>query len=191
MPDMEHFRTGRLIARDWAAADAPAGLAIYGRDEVMRWLGPQPRRVVPSLVAMAERIEAMAERAVAEPDYGLWPLEFRATGEVIGAILLQPLPGSEVVEIGWHLNPAHWGNGYATEAAQGAVSLAFGPRGLDRVVAVVDPGNTRSQAVCGRLEMARLGQTSAYFGLTLDEFELTCPVSESRSRRSTGRTGAS
>jgi hypothetical protein len=41
---MDHFRTTRLVGRDWTAQDAPAAFGIYGRDEVMRWLGAQPRR---------------------------------------------------------------------------------------------------------------------------------------------------
>jgi RimJ/RimL family protein N-acetyltransferase len=172
MSGVEHFRTDRLTARDWSAGDAAAAYAIYGRDDVMRWLGPQPRRPVGSLAEMADRIEVMAERAAARPEFGLWPLEVTATGTVVGAVLLQPLPESAFVEIGWHLNPAHWGHGYATEAGRGAIALAFGALGLDRVVAVVEPDNTRSLAVCGRLGMAHLGQTSEYFGLTLELFEL-------------------
>jgi RimJ/RimL family protein N-acetyltransferase len=173
MRHMEHFRTERLTARDWTLPDAPAAFAIYGRDEVMRWLGPKPRRAVPSLAQMRERIEAMAERAAARPDYGLWPLQLRSSGDLVGAVLLQPLPDSELVEIGWHLNPDHWGHGYATEAARGAVTLAFGARGLNRIVAVVDPANLRSRAVCRRLGMVHCGRTSQYFGLTLELFELT------------------
>jgi RimJ/RimL family protein N-acetyltransferase len=172
---VDHFRTDRLTARDWTRADVPAAFAIYGRDEVMRWLGPQPRRAVASMAEMGERIDAMAERATTRPGYGLWPLELRSTGEVVGAVLLQPLPGDDIVEIGWHLSPEHWGHGYATEAGRGAVALAFGPRGLDRVVAVVDPDNYRSLAVCKRLDMTHLGQTSEYFGLTLELFELLRP----------------
>ncbi len=170
---MEHFRTDRLVARDWTAADAQSAFAIYGRDEVMRWLGPEPRVAVPSVEQMRARLDAMAQRAAAQPDYGLWPLELRTSGELIGAVLMQPLPDSEQVEIGWHLNPLHWGHGYATEAARGVLGLAFGARGLDRVVAVVDPANVRSLAVCRRLGMTHLGQTSEFFGLTLELFELT------------------
>jgi RimJ/RimL family protein N-acetyltransferase len=181
---LEHFRTNRLVARDWRTADAPAAFAIYGRDEVMRWLGPEPRVTVPSPEQMRVRLDAMAERAAIEPDYGLWPLELRSTGELIGAVLLQPLPASEQVEIGWHLNPDHWGHGYATEAARGALALAFGPRRLDRVVAVVDPDNARSLAVCRRLGMSHIGQTGDYFGLTLELFELT---SDRLAQAATGR----
>ncbi len=177
---MEHFSTARLVARDWTTADAQAAFGIYGRDEVMRWLDAQPRRPVPSLDAMSERLARMIEQATERPEYGLWPLVLRATGELVGAVLLQPLAGDDgEVEVGWHLNPEHWGSGYATEAGRGAIALAFsserarlGP--LDRVLAVVDPDNIRSQAVCHRLGMTHLGQTDHYYGMTLELFELRC-----------------
>jgi RimJ/RimL family protein N-acetyltransferase len=175
---MEHFTTARLVARDWTADDAEAAFDIYGRDEVMRWLGANPRRPMPSLSAMRERLARMIEQARARPEYGLWPVELRTTGELVGAVLLQPLPGDDgEVEVGWHLNPDHWGKGYATEAGAGAIRLAFSPdravlEPLDRVLAVVDPDNTRSQAVCRRLGMTHLGQTERYYGERLELFEL-------------------
>jgi RimJ/RimL family protein N-acetyltransferase len=36
----------------------------------------------------------------------------------------------------------------------------------------VDPDNVRSLAVCRRLGMTHLGQTTEFFGLTLELFEL-------------------
>jgi RimJ/RimL family protein N-acetyltransferase len=44
---------------------------------------------------------------------------------------------------------------------------------LDRVVVVVDPDNARSLAVCRRLGMTHRGQTTAYYGETLELFELS------------------
>jgi RimJ/RimL family protein N-acetyltransferase len=62
-----------------------------------------------------------------QPDYGLPAVELRATGQVVGAVLLSPLPGDDTAaEIGWHLNPDYWGAGYATYAGRGAVALALG-----------------------------------------------------------------
>jgi RimJ/RimL family protein N-acetyltransferase len=196
---MEHFRTRRLIARDWSARDVQAAFDIYGRDEVARWLGAQPRRPVASLTQMRERLDAWARRNGETPGYGLWAVEMRtgpAPGAVVGAVLLAQLPGADAeVEIGWHLNPDHWGNGYATEAGRGAVAVAFGfgqvgPEAvevdgvagrlpLDRVIALVDPDNARSQAVCRRLGMRHIGQTDHYYGLVLELFELTRTDSES------------
>ncbi len=201
---MEHFRTTRLTARDWTVADAQAAFGIYGRDEVMRWLGAQPRRAVPSLGQMRERLDLMIQRGRDEPAFGLWAVELRTDAEagvVVGAVLLSRLPGDDgEVEIGWQLNPDHWGLGYATEAGRGVIGLAFGlervgtegvelsnaawsqhaslsGRGdratLDRVVALVDPDNARSQAVCRRLGMRHVGQTDKYYGLALELFELS------------------
>jgi RimJ/RimL family protein N-acetyltransferase len=189
---MEHFTTPRLIARDWTAGDLEAAFAIYGRDEVARWLGPQPRRPVEDLTQMRQVLDRRIARAREQPDYGLWAVELRATGQVVGAALLSPLPGEDTpVEIGWHLNPDYWGAGYATEAGRGAVALAFGldrmgpdrvgpglasrPARpvLDTVQAVVDPDNIRSLEVCRPLGMRHLGQTGQYYGLTLELFELT------------------
>lgn len=143
---------------------------------------------------MRQVLDRRIARSREQPDYGLWALELRTTGQVIGAVLLSPLPGADApVEIGWHLNPDHWGAGYATEAGHGVIALAFGldqPASgqaqpglaghrvrptLDSVKAVVDPDNTRSVQVCRRLGMRHLGQTSQHCGLTLELFELTRP----------------
>jgi len=104
---MEHFTTTRLIARDWTAGDADAAFAIYGRDEVARWLGPQPRRPVQTLAQMRQGLDRRIAHSAEQPEYGLWPIELRATGQVAGAVLLSPLPGNgDAVEIGWHLTAA-------------------------------------------------------------------------------------
>jgi RimJ/RimL family protein N-acetyltransferase len=189
---MEHFTTQRLIARDWTAADLDSAFAIYGRDEVSRWLGPQPRQPVQSLAHMRQVLDRRIASGQENPDYGLWALELRDGGQVVGAVLLSPLAGDDApIEIGWHLNPDYWGSGYATEAGRGVIALAFGldrvgadqvgpalanrpaRRVLDNVLALVDPDNVRSRQVCRRLGMRHRGQTNRYYGLTLELFELT------------------
>jgi RimJ/RimL family protein N-acetyltransferase len=195
MPGMERFRTSRLIARDWTTDDVEAAFEIYGRDEVARWLGAQPRRPVSSLAKMRTRLDVWIQRSSNDPNYGVWAIELRsgpAAGAVVGATLLSRLPEADGdIEIGWHLNPEHWGNGYATEAGRGTVGLAFGlsrvgpevvetdrtvgRAPLDHVVALVDPDNARSQAVCRRLGMTHRGRTDRYYGLALELFELRRP----------------
>jgi RimJ/RimL family protein N-acetyltransferase len=189
---MERFTTPRLIARDWTAADLDSAFAIYGRDEVTRWLGPQPRQPVPSLAHMRQVLDRRIASGQENPDYGLWALELRDSGQVIGAVLLSPLPGDDTaVEIGWHLNPDYWGSGYATEAGRGVIALAFGldrvgadqvgpilanrpaRQVLDSVLALVDSDNVRSRQVCRRLGMRHRGQTNQYYGLTFELFEIT------------------
>ena len=66
------------------------------------------------------------------------------------------------VEIGWHLHPDSWGNGFATEAAVAVLRRGFAD-GLLEVWAVTDPGNHRSAAVCRRIGMQLLGITHRWY----------------------------
>ena len=54
-------------------------------------------------------------------------------------------------ELGWALIRAHWGHGYATEAAAAILEWAHRRRSLDRVVSLISPDNARSQRVARRL----------------------------------------
>ena len=73
------------------------------------------------------------------------------------------------VEVGWHLHPDSWGNGYATEAARAALRRGFAA-GLDEILAVVRPGNEASVAVCRRLGMTPLGRTTRWYDTELEVF---------------------
>lgn len=91
---------------------------------------------------------------------------------VVGTVILLKLPdGNGEFEVGWHLHPENWGQGYATEAARGAIELAF-DRGLEEVLAVVRPDNVASIAVCRRLGMEELGRTDRYYATELELFRL-------------------
>jgi RimJ/RimL family protein N-acetyltransferase len=187
---VEYFSTSRLIARDWRTGDLEASFAIYSRVEVARWVFPPPGRPVASLAQMRQMLDRWIARNEDCPDYGMWAVELRATGQVVGAVVLRPLrQDSADVEIGWHLNPDFWGAGYATEAGRGVVALAFGLERvgpdqvgpslasrqtrpvLDRVQALVNPDNVRSHEVCRRLGMRHLGQAD-HDGVRLETFEL-------------------
>ena len=174
---MELLRTDRLVLRSWVQADAPAFLDIYGREEVVRWLGPHPRRVtVTTLEQARERLRYRDERvADLPPPMGLWaivPIE-REHGDPIGTVLLMPLEDADgptdQVEIGWHLHPDQQGRGYATEAAEAVLDRAAGA-GIDEVLALTDLDNEPSQRVARRLGMEDEGVTHRWFGLALRQF---------------------
>lgn len=84
---------------------------------------------------------------------GQWALEERATGRFVGRAGLywrteEDWPG---VEVGWMLDPAAWGVGYATEAGARAVRHGFEALGEHTLYSVILPSNSRSQAVARRL----------------------------------------
>src|SRR4051794_14687589 len=54
-------------------------------------------------------------------------------------------------ELGWALIRAHWGHGYATEAAAAIRDWARESRSISRLVSLISPDNVRSQRVAERL----------------------------------------
>jgi RimJ/RimL family protein N-acetyltransferase len=54
-------------------------------------------------------------------------------------------------ELGWALARAHWGHGYATEAAAAIREWAHDCQSIDRLVSLITSDNVRSQRVARRL----------------------------------------
>jgi len=88
---------------------------------------------------------------VREHGFGMMAVTDRRTGDLYGFAGLQHLEGGHDIEIGYYLARQAWGRGFATELGHALVAMAFGPLGLERVVAVVRPENTASQNVLAKL----------------------------------------
>lgn len=167
------LRTDRLLLRPWEDSDAEVVLDIYSREEVYRWLGTTPSPCA-DLDAARARIERWSTPPT-EPLDGLWAIETPGIAGIspqpCGTVLLLPLTrsdggDSDALEVGWHLHPAAWGSGIATESARALIDQARA-NGLAEVHAVVYPDNARSLAVCDRLGMTRLGVTDEWYGVEL------------------------
>jgi RimJ/RimL family protein N-acetyltransferase len=86
-------------------------------------------------------------------NHGQWAVEERATRRLVGrAGAHRPeradWPG---IEIGWTLDPAAWGQGYATEAGRAAIAWVFANHDVDVLFSMILPENTASQAVARRI----------------------------------------
>jgi RimJ/RimL family protein N-acetyltransferase len=166
------LETERLFLRDWTADDAEMALDVYGAADVARWLTPVMDRVV-DLPAMRSVLQAWAElRATAVSPRGRWAIERKKDGLIVGGLGIRLLPPfEEDHEISWQLSPAAWGNGYATEAGRELIRWAF-TQDVDELFAVARPKNIRAAATAERLGMSWVGETSKYYGLTLQVFRI-------------------
>ncbi len=164
--------TPRLRLRPWGAEDADAALRIFGHDEVARWLAPAMSQV-PDAEAMRDLLQRWVDADdVTERPTGHWAVEDRATGDVVGAVAVRPLPPlDDDLEIGWQLAPEAWGRGFATEAGRAVAHYAFS-EGEDEVFAVVRPRNTRGAATAQRVGMEWVGETDKYYDLRLQVYRL-------------------
>lgn len=80
--------------------------------------------------------------------------ECRATGAFVGDLVLHWVsrPHS-TAEIGYVMHPAHAGRGYATEAAQALLAVAFEEVGFHRVIGRLEARNVASARVLEKLGM--------------------------------------
>ena len=164
----------RLTLRAWDPdddADVAAALDIYRRDEVARWLGAHPSPWADT-VAAHERLLRWQAAGRDQPGFGVWAIVPSGASAPVGSALLNHLPDAEGtptedVEIGWHLHPDAWGNGYATEAAELLLRHARESLGLTVVNAVAYAGNDASIAVMRRLGMSPHGESDRWYGVRL------------------------
>ena len=143
------IETARLRLRDWRDEDIGPFSAINGDPQVGAWLGG-PLTAQQNL-ALANRLRDRAQ----ENGFTFWALE-TLDGGLVGACGLIPaandLPIRRGVEIGWRLGSAHWGRGYATEAALAVLHHAWS-LDLPEVQAITTRSNIRSRAVMERIGM--------------------------------------
>lgn len=162
--------TSRLRLRPWAPTDAEAALAVYGAQDVARWLSPAMDRV-PDVSAMRALIETWLAEDLVVPQ-GRWAVELAADGELVGGVAVLPLPPhGEDLEVAWQLAPHAWGQGIAAEAGHAVAHHAFAS-GIDEVFAVVRSQNGRGAATAQRVGMEWVGETEKYYDLRLQVYRL-------------------
>ena len=145
------IRTERLVLRRWTDADRDPFAAMNADPVVMEHMqGLMPREAVDAFV---DRIERHWE----EHGWGLWAVEVPGVAPFVGYVGLWPAGylANGMVEVGWRLAAAHWGHGYATEAAHQALRFGFEEVGLDEIVSFTVPQNVRLRRVMERIGLVR------------------------------------
>jgi RimJ/RimL family protein N-acetyltransferase len=154
--DLLPIETSRLRLRFFVPEDVAAVHAIESRDDVTRWLYWGPRS--------EEEVRAVLERKIARardaPETGVaFAVLLKASDELIGYADVSPGPPEHRQgEIGFVFHPDHQGQGYATEAAEALLALAFGAYDLHRVEARAEARNVASVRVLEKLGLRREGQ---------------------------------
>jgi len=136
----------RLGFRLWTPADLPLALALWTNFEVTRYLGG------PFSPQQAE--ERFHREIALQETVGVqyWPVFLRSTGEHAGCAGLRSYnPASAIYELGFHLLPASWNKGLATEAARAVIGYAFTTVGASGLFAGHHPENAASRRVLQKL----------------------------------------
>ena len=151
------LRTDRLTLRPAVAADAEATWAFRRLDEVNDWLTGCPSTVEGYRELFTDPAR-LTTTVVVELGHG--------GGAVIGDLMLRREDGwaqlgmaeaarGVQAELGWVLDPARTGQGYATEAVRELIRYSFEELGVRRVVASSFLDNAASWRLMERLGMRR------------------------------------
>lgn len=140
------LETERLLLRHLEPQDADAVYAVIGDPVAMQYY-PRPFTRDDALMW----IEHNRQR-YATDGYGLCAVVLKASGAVIGdcGLSQQVIENRPELEVGYHFQRKHWGNGYATEAARGCMKMAFERFAAGKVISLIRPENMPSRRVAER-----------------------------------------
>lgn len=152
------LETPRLLLRPFVEADLDPLARMYADPEVMRYIGTG---------STATRQETW--RAISSMlghwllrGYGMWAVEERASGSMVGRVGFIEPEGWPGFELGWMVDRSCWGRGYAPEAADVALRHAREELGKERVISLIRPGNTASIRVAEKIGHRRDGSVQLF-----------------------------
>jgi hypothetical protein len=151
IPSMHGFTTERLRFRHLTLNDVDLWMPYINSAEAIRFMAFTQGSRADCTIMLERSLERYGRDGS-----GLNMLELKATGEAVGqcGLLTQLVDGVMELEIGYHLLPAHWHQGYATEAAIACKHFAFERKLVPSLISLIAPENFASQRVALRNGMA-------------------------------------
>ena len=147
LPELE---TERLTLRRLEFDDAPFIVTLLNEPSFLENIGDRGvRNIEDAHRYLREGPMAMYEKY----GFGLWHAARKSDGAAVGMCGLLKRDILPDVDLGYAYLPAHWGQGYAFEAAAATLRHAARKFGLKRVIGVVSDHNAASIRVLEKLGM--------------------------------------
>ena len=148
------LETPRLIIREFTNHDA---LFIYTLMNTPGWLRFIGDRQIVSTDAAKTHIENNLMPSYATNNFGFWCVIEKASGSPIGMNGLIKREALENVDHGFAFLPEFSGKGFAFESSKAILKYAYEALKIDKLVAITDQENVRSQALLETLEFKKIG----------------------------------
>ncbi|MEV6566634.1 GNAT family N-acetyltransferase [Streptomyces kronopolitis] len=150
------LETERLVLRPFTGADADALFALDNDPDVMRFINggrPASREAIQT-----QTLPRLLHDHPCFGTRGYWAAQKKDTGDFLGWFEFRPLDDHSpaVVELGYRLNKAAWGKGYATEGSRALISKGFTDLAVQRVIANTMAVNARSRRVMEKVGLSFL-----------------------------------
>lgn len=168
------LETPRLRLREFTEDDAEALYRLNADPDVMRYTGDAP---FSGAAAAHDFIRAYDHYD--RHGYGRWAVTMKADGRFMGFCGLRVHPEFGEVDLAYRIARQFWDQGYATEAARGAMAAGFDQFGLETITGWAMRENLPSITVLQKLgmrfrEMAEEnGDVWLVYAIDRDQYRLT------------------
>jgi ribosomal-protein-alanine N-acetyltransferase len=148
--------TNRLLLREYVESDWQSVLEYQRDSRYLRFYAWNDRTEADVRAFVQAFIDAKSEQPRVKYSFAV---TLKTNGQLIGNCNLRKNQLEDrVAEIGYEIAPAHWGKGYATEAARAIVAFGFDELKLHRIAAWCITENTASVRVLEKLGMRLEGR---------------------------------
>ena len=141
--------TPRLRLRRLEHSDADAIIALFSSPEVLRFLNQEPTDSREKAVGLIDWLNGTFDRHEAVQ----WAITLPEDDLLMGTCGNYAWDRHDRhVDVGYHILPSHWGQGYATEACHAVLRWSFEHLDVHRIQADCTVGNIASERVllkCG------------------------------------------
>jgi [ribosomal protein S5]-alanine N-acetyltransferase len=144
----------RVRLREFRLDDLDAADAILGDDRVTRWLSFDSR----TREQQAKVLTGAIERAKQTPRTEYYLAVTTHTDERLIGFVRLGLSGVQAAKLGAAIAAAHWGHGYAHDAARTLIDFGFTTLALHRISGAIGPDNAASIALVTRLGFTEEGR---------------------------------
>jgi ribosomal-protein-alanine N-acetyltransferase len=146
-PDFPELETERLLLRKIVPGDAPALFAIFSDDKVTRYYDLGTMTHLSQAETMVRRMEKRYKHGQALR----WGIVRKEDGAFLGTCGYHLQAVEFKAEIGYELGRPFWHQGYMREALRAMLAYGFEAMHLNRIEALVMPGNEPSARVLRKL----------------------------------------
>ncbi|MCI8511235.1 MAG: GNAT family N-acetyltransferase [Lachnospiraceae bacterium] len=146
------MQTNRIGFSKWSGSDLPFAERLWGNQEVTKYICASGRFSRQDIKNRLNQEITNGETQNIE----YWPVFEVTTGKFIGCCGLRPYKEKEY-EIGVHMLPEFWGQGYAFEAAAAIIQYAFSELNAQKLFAGHNPNNISSRKLLNKLGFIYIG----------------------------------
>lgn len=149
-------QTERLVIRELSADDIPTLHRICRHLKTADYTDD----IVESLETEIEKHKAYIENVYRFYGYGLWGVFLKDTGALIGRCGIQNtlVNGNDEIELGYLIDEDYQEKGYAKEAVDAILRVAFHELSIKKIVAVIHPSNMKSLLFAEKISMNKTGK---------------------------------